>query len=1162
MSTEIKELVDNLTREEDDVKGESQWLESHGKKRKRSVDYWLEEVANLKERAHKMIELLGQGKLTEMDKEMVEEEENLILELRDHTTKKPLVLWNELVGKGFEENFGRVLRLLRDDEIFMIGIHGMGGVGKTCLVTHIEDEIKRKGSTFDFKHVFWVTVFQNFNIFELQNDIAKRIGIKLDEDDEIIRAEMLSSAFEEREKCVLILDDVWNYIDLHKVGIPLRGNGTKLILTSRLKHVCQQMGCPLNNIISVEPLSGYEEAWELFLLKFGYRGTPASATLPRKAAKIVNSVKGKCDGLPLGISVMARSLKGVNDIGRWKHALNELRNSAIGEEIEEKVFNVLKLSYDNLIDKNMQNCFLSCALYDEIGRKELVLKLFDEGLINGVRNLEEIFDEGLAILDKLKGHSLLLGDKVGNLWMHGMLRDMASHIMRHRYMVKCNKGLKKIPRIQEWTVDLEKVSLAGNEIVEIPVGTSPQCPKLSTLIFSNNQFSCIPDCFFHHMNALTVLELSDNVSLTCLPNSVSNLRSLISLVLRGCKSLKYVPPLGELQKLSRLDISDTSIEKVPQGLEMLINLKWLNLSGNDRLTLEPRSVIQSLTNMQFLDLHCSMLSANVKVEVEDVQGMSMLEYFAGSFHDCKNLNNYVTKTMDRGCGPKTYHLHSGDLYTFSYFPGLDDPTLSPTDCRTYPYFPGLDYRAVSLGDCKEFVHFLPRDLAKLRILQNYQWTRGLCDALSFNAPSSLKEIRVEYCRKVESLFCLSSSCSFCTNLQHLESLELISLASLDVIWKENDEGITQFLPSRGMFSYLKHLKIEFCNKIEKLMTPALLPQLPNLESIDVAFCDSMKEIFAVRNSEDDDDDDDDDDYPTITLPKLTKLSLCLLHQLKTVCRGVIASISPPTVDARGCPKLESSLKYKSSDSTFDSVTRLEFRGFIASLLNQVEKLNDRKVQSYDFYWNQVEKLNDRKVRCSNKCNHEFQEYVCARLADLCQEHDIIALSFNYASYSGSEEEDAFTTSTPAATTTADPPVTAGDDEDATQGADDIQEFHSLNDRKGKILAQGPPAPSQAPPAIAQTSAHVGILALCDAVQAIETRQGKILAQAPPAPTQAPPATVAQTSTLLGILALWDAVLAIETRQIHLLFQEMTEDATQGADDIQEDSTDVVDPYYY
>ncbi|TKY50671.1 disease resistance protein [Spatholobus suberectus] len=783
--------------------------------------------------------------------------------------QRPSVLPNELVGENFNRNIEQMGELLGDKQVFIIGVHGMAGVGKTALVTYIENDITRKGK-YD---VFFITVSQNFSIFKLQNDISKRIGVTLNEDDEKIRAEKLSLALERKEKTVLILDDVWKHIDLQKVGIPLRVNGVKLILTSRLEHVCYQMDCLPNSIIRMEPLSE-EEAWELFLLKLGNRATPAK--LPHEVEKIARSIAKECDGLPLGISVMANTMKGVDDIRWWRRALNQLQKSAM----EENLFDLLKLSYDNLTDKNLQSCFLSCALYHEIGRKSLVMKFFDEGLINDTTILEKILDEGLTIVDKLKGHSLLMED--GYLYMHGLVRNMVLKLS-HGYMVKCNEGLTRVPDMRDWTADLEKVSLMQNDIKEIPKGTSPDCPNLSTLIFSGNPLRRISDCFFSQMNALAVLDLSCNPFLTLLPDAVSNLKSLISLLLGGCKSLEYVPPLGQLQALSRLDISGTSIGEVPQGLEKLVNLKWLDLSENYNLTLLPGSVLPGLTNMQYLDIRYNYGLA--KVSAEDVQGMTMLEHFAGSFHDCHNFNNYVQATLDKACRPKTYYLHLG--IGPGYF--LD---------HSYDYnFPtNDDYRIVSFGDCTKFDHVLPTDIARLHIAENKQW-RCLCDVLSFKSPSSLMHIDIHVCPKLESLFRFTSPCSLCSNLQNLESLNLKSLEGLVVIWKEN-EDIAKDFPRGGMFSHIKHLKVSKCHKIKKLLTIGPLLQLKNLVTLDVECCDLIEEIFTVRITE------DVDRVNEITLPKLTRLEFRDLPQLKVVWRGIIVCGSSPKLNISACPKLE------------------------------------------------------------------------------------------------------------------------------------------------------------------------------------------------------------------------------------------------------------------
>ncbi|KHN23133.1 Putative disease resistance protein [Glycine soja] len=561
--------------------------------------------------------------------------------------QKSSELPNDLVGENFNRNIEQMWELLGDDQVFIIGIHGMAGVGKTALVTYIENDITRKGS---FKHAV-VTVSQVFSIFKLQNDIANRIGMTPDEDDERMRAIKLSLVLERKEKTVLILDDVWKNIDLQKVGVPLRVNGIKLILTSRLEHA-----------------------------------TPAK--LPHEVEKIARSIVKECDGLPLGISVMASTMKG----------------------------------------------------------------FFDEGLINDTASLERVLDEGLTIVDKLKSHSLLLESDY--LHMHGLVQKMVCHILNQSYMVNCNEGLTKAPDMQEWTADLKK---------------------------------------------------------------------------------------------------GTSIEKVPEGLGKLINLKWLDLSENYNLTLLPGSVLPGLTNKQYLDI-------------------------------CYNYGHLAKATLDRGSGPKTYHLHLGIGPGYSLDYSYDYNFLTNDECRI-----------VSFRDCTKLDHVLPTDIARLCIAENKQW-RCLCDVLSFRSPS-LMYIDIRVCPKLESLFCLTGPCSLCSNLQNLESLNLTSLEGPAEIWKENEVKAKNILLG-GMFSHIKHLEVSKCHKIEKLLTIGPLLQLKNLVSLDVKSCDLMKEIFTVSITE------DVGRVNEITLPKLTRLEFRELPQLKTVWWGIIKCGLSPKLNIRDCPQLE------------------------------------------------------------------------------------------------------------------------------------------------------------------------------------------------------------------------------------------------------------------
>ncbi|XP_017416365.1 putative disease resistance protein At4g10780 [Vigna angularis] len=707
----LDEFISNLTREEDDLKQQLQYLKSKGKKRKRIVDEWFDKLQNMKQRCIYMKNSLNESGRPNFN--VQGEIRDLIKGMQNHKKCKPMVLSNEFVGKKFEGNVKKMWKLLRDDQVFIIGIYGMGGVGKTFLATYIQCEIIRSKI---FEDVLRVTVSHDFNIFKLQQQIAEKIKVNLcKSDNETSRAIILESELEKRKNTVIILDDIWEYVDLEKVGIPLGVGvkGIKVIMTSRLRHVCQQMKCLSDNRIEVGAFNAddeYGEAWELFWLGLQNFGTrPKLSPEVRNIAKCVVS---KCDGLPLAISVMARIMIGNTSIHEWKYVLDEFDEWLMKAEMKKEVITVLRRSYDNLAEKKVKKCFLYSALLPKsFVREDLIMMLVDMGLLNGRRSLKKIFNKGNNIVKKLINHSLLL-EHNSTLRMQGLVKKMAWNILKEsdaNTMLKCNEYMKSISEL-EWPTDLETVSLANNTIEEIPYGTSFNCPRLSTLLLFDNSIGHIPEDFFTYMNALKTLGLSEKHNLTSLPRSLSNVRSLTSLMLYECSELNDIPPLGELQSLLRLQISGCSIEALPEGLENLINLKWLDLSNNVNLELVPGSFLSSLTNIQYLNLWlCSG-----GIEVEDVEGMTMLECFAGTFVDQDNLNRYVREILDSANGPQTYLIHYLDWKQNGRKRPLwgCESLLSTFMCRI-----------MSFRDCNELSHVLPRNLLKLLLDCNDHWDR-------------------------------------------------------------------------------------------------------------------------------------------------------------------------------------------------------------------------------------------------------------------------------------------------------------------------------------------------------------------------------------------------------------------------------------------------------
>ncbi|KAF8023845.1 hypothetical protein BT93_F1123 [Corymbia citriodora subsp. variegata] len=271
-------------------------------------------------------------------------------------TKFSKFLLGRMVGDEFQRNTTKILKYLERNEISRLGIYGMGGVGKTTIMKNIYNELLRKK---DHGNVLWITVSQDCSTQKLQDNIWEALGsTTVLEKDESKRAATLSEKLTERGKSIIILDDVWAYFELEQVGIPVGVDEIKLVLTTRSIDVCHKMQC--QEKIKIKPLSD-KEGESLFMEELG-----SEVALDLKIKAIAKSIVKECAGLPLGVIVMARSMRGVTDVFEWKDFLVKLKESDMGQtDMEKYVLMILKFSYDCLGSNDVQQCFLSCALYPE-----------------------------------------------------------------------------------------------------------------------------------------------------------------------------------------------------------------------------------------------------------------------------------------------------------------------------------------------------------------------------------------------------------------------------------------------------------------------------------------------------------------------------------------------------------------------------------------------------------------------------------------------------------------------------------------------------------------------------------------------------------------------------------------------------------------------------
>ncbi|KAM3215954.1 hypothetical protein P3L10_025394 [Capsicum annuum] len=887
----VKQLSDKAI----DMKREVENQERSGRKmRKQQVESWLNEVEQLEKDLHELKEAATRGEqnigvLEKMDgrvEELLEQSRDFGELVCDVYEKEECPMPVQPVQEETsKQNLEVVWTWLQDENVSSIGIYGMGGVGKTTLAKHIHNRLIN-----DHRYqVRWLTVSQGFSVKGLQDELAKFVNLDLsNEEDEHRRSAKLNHAFQKMNKMVIILDDVWDRLSLEKLGDPLGVEGYKLILTTRSYEVCRKMGCQKQ--LEVKTLST-DDAWELFRKGLGFE-----TQLSPDIESVAKSMAERCDGLPLGLITLAGSMRGVTDIREWRNALNEFP-----EDMENDVFKVLKYSYDRLRDTTMQECFLYCALYPEdcaIVRDELIGRFMMEGLVKG-NSREEEFNHGHTILNKLVKLCLLEATDnwgVEAVRMHDLLREMALRITndKPRYMVRAGIGPQVLEE-QDWVFNLERVSLYRSWIKRIPEGMAPNCPTLSTLILSRCDLTMIPGSFFQYMNNLQVLDLSYNSDLMELPSCISQLGSLRALSLRGCEQVKSVPSLGKLKNLRVLDVFLTGIKELPQGMENLVKLKFLDMGRTDLDEL-PKEILTKLSHLQYLNL-----PERVNAPVEDLASLELLEVFGGGFCDLHNFYKFMS-SLHNYEKDLWYTILVGQVYINRVFDGyipkqrrviVEDYTIEAATSIILPH--GIDFLQINkchgLSSC--FVdNFLSRTTS----------SRGLTCSIS-------------YCDEIEWIVNVPSGRDTSTDPH------CISFHSLKVHGLQNLVGLCKGNIASHTFSGLTELVIWNCNRMEKLFPRAMLQDLKNLEVLDVAWCSEVEEIIG-REEGEGSSQSSSSTSTTVDLPKLRVLSLMFLPELKSICEGKLMCDSLVYMRLEVCQNLKRLPFYTTNVHPFPSLFQI------------------------------------------------------------------------------------------------------------------------------------------------------------------------------------------------------------------------------------------------
>ncbi|CAI0393486.1 unnamed protein product [Linum tenue] len=502
-----------------------------------------------------------------------------------HLSENYELMTDELVG--IDGHLKAVVERLdlNSKAVTTVGIHGIGGIGKTTVATAVYNRVCARFDRHCFVEDVRETLERRDGIIALQNKIISGIVRKathVSSDSEGIR--MIKDRVS-HHKVLIVLDDVDDKFKFDGIlgKFETFFPGSRFIFTSRnIKVLTLVEGCWLYEVGEMS----YEHSFELFC-KHAFRMDSA----PHDYATLSRDIVSTAGGLPLTIKVVG-SLLFEEGKAFWEETLLRLRETSETEVLER-----LKISYDTL-EYEAKEIFLDIACFYVGTDREIASYMWSDCRFYPISSINVLIQRSM----------IKVGDN-NEFKMHDQLRDLGKEIVHeedteHPWMrsriwlgddtfqvLHNNKGMEKVKALQLTWLPLDTLELTNEQFsnsselryfcgdyIKITGDFSGLLQNLRwiRLRYHENSGDRISN---FHMSKLVILDLRSSFIRDDWGgwSHIKKLGKLRVLYLQSIPLLREIEGLEELKSLEELTIDGCkSLERLPD-VSGFHNLRMVNI---------------------------------------------------------------------------------------------------------------------------------------------------------------------------------------------------------------------------------------------------------------------------------------------------------------------------------------------------------------------------------------------------------------------------------------------------------------------------------------------------------------------------------------------------------------------------------------------------------